>query len=289
MLFATIIILALIQGVTEFLPVSSAAHLQLCRRWLGLEYQSVFFDVLLHLGTLSAVVFYFRKPLIQCIVALPDFMRACIQPTTIQALSPTTKATVNLIIALLIATVPAIVSGFVVHKLNLSWLRSDSVIAINSIVFGFALYYSDRIASLTKNLEDLTWRDGLIIGLAQALAVIPGVSRSGIALTAALWLGYRRPEAVLFTFLLSIPVILGALTLEGDHFFADRGSPHDQHLAIHSIQLLPMLGGAIIAGTIGFLVIKGIMLWSERNNFTPFVIYRVALGLGLLWWQWWHH
>ena len=191
------LILAIIQGLTEFLPVSSSAHLILISKIVGWDDQGLLFDIALHFGTLLAVLIYFKDELYQMIE------------------DPIRNRGKNImqsdLMILIIATVPVVIAGGIFNDWIESNLRSSNVIALTSIIFGFLLLASDKFSSGGKNL---TLQIGLLIGLAQILALIPGVSRSGITITMGLFMGLGRVESSKFSFLLAIPVIFAASVLQ---------------------------------------------------------------------------
>lgn len=192
-----VVFLAIIQGLTEFLPISSSAHLILPSALLGWEDQGLAFDVAVHVGSLLAVLTYFRKDIRLLIVCW------CRSLTGGQQ-TPESRLGWQIILA----TIPAGLAGLFLGDLIELHLRSIAVIAFTTIVFGILLGLSDKFSLRAKNLHQFTWRSALIVGCAQALALIPGTSRSGITITAALALGFDRIAAARFSFLLAIPVIV---------------------------------------------------------------------------------
>lgn len=195
--FIEVLVLSLLQGLTEFLPISSSAHLILVPRFLGYPDQRFSFDVAVHIGSLLAVVLYFRTDLKRIFRDMWSSMR--------RDVAPTTDARLGWIITL--ATVPIVILGELFVSLVEHELRSALVIAVATIVFGLLLYWFDLRSRRQRELSRIGWRDGLVIGLFQALAMIPGTPRSGITITAGLMLGFNREAAARFSFLLSIPTI----------------------------------------------------------------------------------
>ncbi|MCG8612308.1 MAG: undecaprenyl-diphosphate phosphatase, partial [Pseudomonadales bacterium] len=194
------VVLALIQGLSEFLPISSSAHLILPSQILGWQDQGLAFDVAVHVGSLLAVVLYFRQDVSQLFFA---WLKSCPQLVTRPAaIAPDGK----LAWMIILATIPAGLAGLVFKDFIEAELRSTMVIAVTTIGFGLLLGFSDRFARSDQGMTSLTWRAALIIGLSQALALLPGTSRSGITMTAALFLGLSRDTAARFSFLLSIPL-----------------------------------------------------------------------------------
>ena len=197
------LILALVQGLTEFLPISSDAHLILLPRLLEWADQGLAFDVALHLGTLSAVIIYFRHELTQ-------MTRDWIQSLVTRRHTPDSR----LAWGVLLGTIPVGLCGLMFKDIVETTLRTPLVIAIATIVFGLLLWWADRHGNRRRDEYSITFKDILVIGIAQAIALIPGTSRSGITITAGLMLGLTRPGAARFSFLLSIPVIILAGLLE---------------------------------------------------------------------------
>lgn len=255
------IILALLQGLTEFLPISSSAHLILPSQIFGWGDQGLAFDVAVHVGTLAAVVLYFRKDLSAM------FNAWCRSLLERQATEESRLAWF-----VIIGTIPAGLAGVMANTLIENYLRSTLVIAVATIVFGIFLYIAERFGRRTREIGQLNLSDVLLIGLAQALSLIPGTSRSGITITAALALGLSRTAAARFSFLLSIPVIAAAGLLK--------------------LMELSQLGeavdwGALMVGTAvafvsAYVCIDWFLTMIERIGLVPFVIYRLILGVVLL-------
>jgi undecaprenyl-diphosphatase len=256
------VMLALLQGLTEFLPISSSAHLILLPRLVGWEDQGLAFDVAVHVGTLLAVVAYFRQELA---VMLRDWLRSLVRG----------KLTVDARLAwlVLLGTIPVAVAGLVLHDLIETRLRSALVIAVTTLVFGVLLGWSDQRGRQVRDETTLGWADVLLIGLAQAVALVPGTSRSGITMTAALALGLTRSAAARFSFLLSIPVIVMAGGYETLKLV---------RLAEPVAWDVLVLGTGIAAGS-AYLCIHFFLRLIGRIGMLPFVLYRLALGGILLW------
>lgn len=252
-----ILILALVQGITEFLPVSSSAHLILVPKIFGWPDQGLVFDVAVHLGTLLAVLIYFRSELIQMALDLTRcvFGRA---PT------PYSKLGAQLIIA----TIPVCLIGFLLHDWIEQIVRSPLVIATFTIIFAVLLWWSDKVGGPKKALTEMTWESAFKIGLYQILALIPGVSRSGITLTAGLQSGFTRAEASRFSFLLSIPVILAAASLEAWTLVKTDVPVHYG----------PLLWGMAISAGCAYLCIRVFLKVVNHWGMLPFVLYRFVLG-----------
>lgn len=256
-----ILVLASVQGLTEFLPVSSSAHLILVPKLFGWLDQGLRFDVAVHFGTLLAVLIYFRRELIK--IANDIVLRLCGREATPYS---------NLGFQLIIATLPVCLIGFLFHDAIEDFLRSPLLIGIFTIIFACVLWWSDKKNSPQKPLADMTSNNALKIGLYQILSLIPGVSRSGITLTAGLQLGFARDEASRFSFLLSIPVIIAAVSLEG-YTLLKADSP---------INYEPLLWGMAISGLCAYACIHTFLKVVNRWGMLPFVLYRFALGSILL-------
>ncbi len=267
MLLYHIIILALVQGITEFLPVSSSAHLILGHAVMGDPAgddpwgRELTIDVAVHVGTLFAVLLYFRKDVCAMLCGFFGTLK-------------TRRETVGFHLALkvVLASLPVIVCGAALAIIEPDWLRSVEVIAWTTLVFGILLWVADRFFADTKTLDDFSYKNAFLIGLAQSLALIPGVSRSGITMTAGRFLGYSRTESARFSLLLSIVAISAAGSLQGLELFqsGDFDFGMDVLLAL------------VLAFLSGWAAIALMMRWLARASFTPFVVYRILLGLALL-------
>jgi undecaprenyl-diphosphatase len=261
MTLVQIITLALIQGLTEFLPVSSSAHLILGGKAFGWTDQGLVFDVATHLGTLIAVLFYFR-------VDLAAMLRACLHPAAEEG-----SAERSMLLYLALASVPALVIGFLTHGQVEQYLRDVHVIAWTTIGFGILLWLADALGSRKREIGQMTPGSAILIGMAQVLALVPGTSRSGITITAGRFLGFSPDAAARFSFLLSIPVIAaagayGALRVSTGEAPIDWG------------QFLLALGLSALAG---WVCIAAFLALLKKVGLLPFVVYRLALGLVLLW------
>lgn len=255
-----IIILAIIQGVTEFLPISSSAHLILPNQLLGWK-NDMAFDVAVHVGSLLAVMIYFRQDIINMLVAWFS-----------KGFSASQSDDSKLAWWVIIGTIPAVILGFTFKDMIEVYARSVLVIAATSIGFGLLLWYADVKAKLNKPIQQLNWKGAVGIGLAQALAIIPGTSRSGITMTAGLMFGLDRESAARFSFLLSIPTILGAGTL----------ATLDLVQAKEAVNWSAMTAGVGLSFVSAYACIYLFLTWISRLGMTPFVIYRLALGILLL-------
>jgi len=255
-----IIVLALIQGITEFLPISSSGHLILVPALTGWADQGVVTDMVTNLGTLAAVIIYFWRDVVHMFWGALDLVKR------------STTANSKLALHVFIGTIPIIVVGLLLKLSHLDeHIRSATLVAVNAIVFGILLYAADTYGLLRRTIVDLNWKSALIVGGAQALALSPGTSRSGVTMTAARGLGFTRVEAARFSFLLSIPANGAAsLLVIGD--------------ALESGQSIS--GPVIFTGVLTFFIALGTMTVLMRMirtmSFLPFVIYRVILGGALL-------
>ena len=256
-----IIILALIQGLTEFLPISSSAHLILPSEVLGWQNQGLAFDVAVHVGSLLAVVLYFRKDLL--LLTQGFLLRGFTRNQTSQSI---------LAWWLVIGTLPGVVFGYSLKDFIELYARNAWIIATTTIVFGLLLWYADKTAKSVKRLENITLKETLWIGLAQAVAIIPGTSRSGITITAALLCGIDKVSAARFSFLLSIPIIAGAGLLSVIELL-------DQ---VATVDIRALVYGALFSFIAAYACITLFLSVIAKLGMTPFVIYRLLLGFGLL-------
>lgn len=254
------VILALIQGLTEFLPISSSAHLILPSQLLGWQDQGLAFDVGVHVGTLVAVIYYFRREVLQISVA------------SVAALGGRRSPEGKLGWLVVLATIPAVIFGGLFGDLVDEYGRSILVIAGTTLIFGVLLGWADLKGKRVRKTDTLGVKDALTIGLAQAVALIPGTSRSGITITAALMLGFDRQSAARFSFLMSIPVIVAAGSLKTLELIQSDVEAH-----------WIMIGsGAVLAALSAFACIYLFLKWLDRIGMMPFVIYRLMLGFVLL-------
>ena len=257
-----LILIALIQGITEFLPVSSSGHLILLPGLTGLEDQGQVIDVAVHVGTLAAVVLFFWKDVREGLIGLPRALTG-----------KTDTPGAQLAMGLIIATIPTVLFGVFLHFSGLSdALRSITVIGWTMLGFGIVLYFADKFGRTGKTVEDWRPKDALIMGLWQMLALIPGTSRSGITITGARQLGYARLDAARISMLMSIPTIIASGVLLGAEVAIEANANVLRDAAIAAG--LSMLA-ALAALTLMMRLLRSV-------SFTPYVIYRVILGLVLL-------
>jgi len=253
--------LAVVQGLTEFLPISSSAHLILPSAILGWQDQGLAFDVAVHVGSLIAVISYFKKDVAQLI---HSWVGATL-------LGRGRNAESHMAWFIIMASIPSAIVGVIAGDLIELHLRSIVVIATTTIFFGLLLGWVDWRVRGAKTLQNLTWKSALIIGLAQALALIPGTSRSGITITAALALGFDRNSAARFSFLLAIPII------------ALSGGYHTLQLMSEvSVPWLEIAFGTVVSGITAYLCIHYFLHLVDKVGMLPFVIYRLLLGVVLI-------
>ncbi|MBY6017964.1 undecaprenyl-diphosphate phosphatase [Halomonas denitrificans] len=249
-------ILAIIQGLTEFLPISSSAHLILPAQMLGWEDQGLPFDVATHAGTLLAVMIYFRQD-------ISNLLRHWLVSLTGEH-----SDTSRLAWYIILATIPAGLAGLLFNDIISTSLRSTTVIATTTLIFGLLLWYADATASERREVADVTWQLALLVGLAQMLALIPGTSRSGATITAALLLGFTRMAAARFSFLLSIPITAAAVGYETLTLVKEP----------QPVDWFPLLLGAGLAFVSAYACIHLFLKAIGRMGMKPFVIYRLGLA-----------
>ncbi len=256
--FIHLSLLGVIQGLTEFLPISSSGHLVLLPWFLGWDYQGLSLDVALHFGTLLAVVAYFWRDWL-------DIFRTAL--TKKKGQYP-----VNFLWILAVASIPGALIGFFLDDLAETVLRNPLIIAFTLVFFGFWLYYFDKTGLKQESEKKVSFKDAVYIGLAQALAIIPGTSRSGITITAGLKMGLTRKAAARFSFLMSTPIIFGAAVFKLKDF-------------LNSSFGLTEILGIFFAFVSGYLAIAGLIKLVEKVSYKWFFWYRLILaGLILLFW-----
>lgn len=258
-----IVVLALIQGITEFLPISSSGHLLLVPPLTGWADQGLMTDVMVHMGSFIAVLVYFWRDVLQLLRGTFELIRGRMTKWG------------RLALLLIVATIPAVAMGLLLDKLGFmeAVRHMPQIVAWNAVIWGTLLYVADRFGHMTRAMEDMTLPPALIIGIAQAIAIIPGTSRSGITMTAGRALGFKRPEAARFSFLLGIPAIGGAGVLK-------LGDAMAEGIAISADQWLT----AALTFVVALATIAVLMKLVKFMSFLPFSIYRVILGIGLLAW-----
>lgn len=257
-----LLILAIIQGVTEFLPISSSGHLILLPKLTGTQDQGLMVDVAVHVGTLFAVVIYFRRDVALAVSGIPGLLKGRF-----------TEPGARLAGLLIIATIPVIIVGLILNLTGLETrMRSIAVIGWTMLGFGLVLYWADRLPQ-RRTAQSWNMRDAIAMGLWQALALIPGTSRSGITITGARVLGFDRDDSARLAMLMSIPTIIASGTLLGIEAVATANTNDVQQAAV----------AACFAFFAALIALAVMMRLLTRISFTPYVIYRVIFGGVLLW------
>ncbi len=260
-----VILLAIIQGLTEFLPISSSGHLYAISWLLGWQDQGLAFDIALHLGTLAAVIIFFFRDWMQIIAAglgmnyAPD---------------PNLARNSKLLWLLMAATVPVGLAGLAFKSAAETSLRTPWVIGGMLIAVGLLMYWGERVGRRNKDIGTMTPADAIAIGVSQALAVVPGTSRSGITMTAGLFRDLDRPTAARFSFLLSTPAIGAAGAKALYDGIKEEGAS--------SLFTTESMVGILVSGVVGWLVIRYLMRYLARNSFGIFIWYRIAFGILLI-------
>lgn len=261
MTLVQIIVLALVQGFSEFLPISSSAHLIMVPLITGWQDQGLAFDIAVHIGTLTAVMLYFKKEIASMAV---DWSISCVKRQRV--------GESQLAWAVIIGTIPVCIAGLLISDYVDTTLRSPLVIAVTTLGFGFLLLIADVKGSQKRDEHSLSWRDIVIIGLAQAIALVPGTSRSGITMTAGLLLGLTRSAAARFSFLLSIPAILASGGYKSLELI-------QSDIVVHWNEIFL---GVFLSGLVAYACIHVFLKLLERVGMMPFVIYRFVLGAVLI-------
>mgnify|MGYP000911079044 FL=1 len=270
--FVEAIIPGLVRGLTEFLPISSSAHLRIAGEFLpSATDPGATFTAITQLGTELAVILYFRKDIVRII---GRWFRHFGSSKGAHAVNiPKDDPDVRLGWLIIIGTIPIVIIGFLAQDTIRSVFRDLWLIAIVLIVFGIILGLADLLAPRVRELNQMTYGHGIIIGLAQVLALIPGVSRSGSTMTAGRMLGYTRPAAARYGFLLAIPAVFGSGLYELVHSFGEREGAYGYP---------ETLVATVVAFVVGYAVIAFLMRYIEKRSFLPFVIYRILLGTTLI-------
>ena len=250
-------LIGIIQGVTEFLPISSSGHLVLFGKLSNWEDQGLFIDISVHFGTLFAVIVYLRKDIYYLLLNLFQFKIFEDQ----------------IIFKIILSTLPAIILGYFIYDYVSLYFRSIQMIAISSIVFAIILYFADKINIQAKSWQNITYTEALLIGLFQVLAFIPGASRAGVTITAARFLGYDRINATRFSMLLSIPIILASMVLSLINVFNEEQAVVNFYNSFFAV---------LVAFISALLSIIFLMRFIKQANFNIFIIYRIILGIILL-------
>ncbi len=257
------IVLGAVQGVTEFLPISSAAHLILVPWFFGWPDQGLMFDVVLHAGTLVAILSFFWQDWYQMVAA----------PFQVRHAENSRQPNVRLLLWVVAGTVPAAATGFLFQKTIETTLRSPFIVSFTLIGVALLLWLAERTARLEKELNQVSFADAMSIGCAQAFALVPGTSRSGITMTTGLFRGLTRAAAARFSFLLSAPITAGAL-LKKSLDLMEAGVPEAARM--------PMLFGFSASLLVGYLTIQFLMKYLQKNTLFLFIHYRIVLGIVIL-------
>ena len=267
---AQVAILAVVQSLTEFLPISSSAHLILLPWFLGWGHLGLIFDVSLHVGTLIAILIYFRLDWWALLQDLPNVFRDGFSR--------------SLLGVLIVGTLPVAIFGLTALDFIEQRLRGPETIAICLAGFGLLLYVAERKPNRERTVQQVTLLDGLVIGLFQMLALAPGVSRSGITITGGLFRGFRTAEAARLSFLMSTPAIAAAGFLEAGHAYHEYllGSQSLDPLMRQEHPLQLILLGILLSAVTGLLCIRYFLQYLQRRSLVPFVVYRVLLAAGIL-------
>ncbi len=259
------ILLAIVQGITEFLPISSSAHLALAPWLFGWKDQGLTFDIALHIGTLAAVVAYFFR----------DWMQVFAQAFGIDyGRDPGLRTNRSLLWLLLAASIPAGAAGLILKDYVETTLRSPYVIGAMLVLIGLLMAYAEKVGRRDRGIESVTIKDALTIGLAQALALVPGTSRSGITITAGLFRGIDRHSAARFSFLLSTPITAAAAAKAAYDLYKQGGVPADMQAQFTV--------GILVSGITGGFVIAFLLNYLRTRNLKFFIVYRIAFGLLVL-------
>ncbi len=265
---AAAVLLGIVQGITEFLPVSSSAHLILARAFFGWEVPAAFglaFDVALHVGTLAAILAFFRAEIAAMAAAAPSM------------LSPNPGPQARLLFLIVIGTLPIMVVGLLFSGYIEQMLRTPAVSAVALAVGAVGMFAAERLGPRVRAEDSLGWTDALLIGGAQALALVPGFSRSGSTITIGMFLGMRRDASARFTFLLAIPATLAAIGREALEL-------RQMGLTGSSIQLLVV--GILVSALVGYLTITYLLRFLAGHRLDVFAYYRLALAAVTVIWLW---
>lgn len=261
------LVLGIVQGLTEFLPISSSAHLILIPDFFGWRgiVDTLSFDIALHLGTTVALLYYFWNDWVKLITAFFKNLRQGVNKVWSDSDS-------RLFILLILGSIPAGLIGFVLEGYIETNFRNPLLIAIVLIVFALVLYLADTVSKKTRSMENIGWVDALVVGISQTLALVPGVSRSGITISTGLFRSLDRASATRFSFLLSTPIIVAASV------YSLKDIAVETQTGNWDIFLVGFLASTVS----GWLAIKVLLNYVKSNNFNIFVIYRVLLGLGII-------
>ena len=259
------VVLGVVQGLTEFLPISSSAHLRIVGEVFGWDDPGAAFTAITQIGTELAVLLYFRRDIGRIIVAF------------LGSLAGRRKGDPDARMGwlIIVGSIPIVVLGLLFQDDIETTLRDLRIVAIALVAFSLILYWADRVGAKKRELNELTVGHGVAFGFAQAMALVPGVSRSGGTITMGLFLGYTRAAAARYSFLLAIPAVLGSGVFQA--YEALTGN-----VAGESVSWGPTIVATVIAFAVGLTVIAWLLRYLDRGSFTPFVVYRVVLGLLIL-------
>ena len=260
------VVLGVVQGLTEFLPISSSAHLRIVGEAFGWDDPGAAFTAITQIGTEIAVLLYFRRDIGRIIAAWVGSLVGRRKKSDPDA---------RMGWLIIVGSVPIVVLGLLFQDRIETTLRDLRIVAIALVAFSLVLYWADRVGARTRELDQLTVGHGVAFGLAQAMALIPGVSRSGGTITMGLFLGYSRGAAARYSFLLAVPAVLGS-----GFFQAYEALSGD--VAGETVAWGPTIVATVIAFGVGLTVIAWLLRYLDRGSFTPFVVYRVLLGLLVL-------
>lgn len=249
------VVLGVIQGLTEFLPISSSAHLTLAPWLFGWNDPGLSFDVALHLGTLIALVWFFWQEWVTLARAFVGIVRKRRVETESE----------RRFVWVVIATVPGAIAGYLLQDMAKHTFRDPALIGVMLIVMGLILWIVDRVAAQHRGLETMRWTDAVAIGVAQMFAIIPGVSRSGSTITAARGLRFSREASAVFSFLMSLPIITAAVVFEGRH-------------AVQEGISAPLVAGVLASAISGWLAIAVLLKYIARHSYGIFALYRLVFG-----------
>lgn len=255
MSYSQAVFLAVVQGLTEFLPISSSGHLVISQRLFNLAESPVLFDVLVHVGTLGAILIYFRKRLVQIL----------------NGLARKDKKSWNILLMVVVGTIPAIIVGLILQSYIIQIFNSRRLVGISLLITGGLLLFGRRFKSLNRRFNSLNWQDAILVGCFQALAIIPGISRSGSTIVSGLWRGFDRETAFRFSFYLAIPAILGAVVLQTPDLIYNPC----EHLGQGFL-------GIVVAGLVGYGALRIVEKTLLGAKLWFFGIYCLVLGIVVL-------